>query len=211
MTPEGFVPAENLPRWDTPASQMTPEKAALLRVKFEPKEIGQLPRKNRDGSVVWLDYVGHAAVTDRLLKADPGWTWEPLSFTEDGRPLIVTRGNTVTMWIRLTVCGVTRLGVGTVKAEAFDVEKQLIGDAIRNAAMRFGVALDHWTKEELSGFDTGAGSDSTSEAKGPPAVQPSGQAAVNADDLNGDGSPAPVPTRRPQPSRPDPTVPERRR
>ena len=43
-----------------------------------------------------------------------------------------------------TVCGVTRIGVGDGKSM-----KELIGDAIRNAAMRFGVALDLWSKEEL--------------------------------------------------------------
>ena len=26
---------------------------------------------------VHLDYVGHAALTDRLLDVDPSWTWEP--------------------------------------------------------------------------------------------------------------------------------------
>ena len=31
----------------------------------------------------------------------------------------------------------------------FELEKQLISDAIRNAAMRFGVALDLWAKEDL--------------------------------------------------------------
>ncbi len=169
---------------------MTPESAALLRAPFPPGAIGKLPRKSQGGTV-WLEYVGHAAVTDRLLKADPGWTWEPLAFADDGRPLIITRGDTLSMWIRLTVCGVTRIGVGTVQASAFDAEKQLIGDAIRNAAMRFGVALDLWSKEELPGFDTGAISGS-SETKGPAVTQPSGDVAVNADDLvSGDG-PAPV-------------------
>ena len=90
-----------------------------------------------------LDYVGHAAVTDRLLTVDPDWTWEPMAVDEHGLPLPDAAGN---LWIRLTVCGVTRIGVGdgpTMKIR--------IGDAIRNAAMRFGVALDLWTKEELEG------------------------------------------------------------
>ena len=68
----------------------------------------------------------------------------------DGAPLVRIVGKDATLWIRLTVCGVTRLGVGSVSAQAFERDKQLIGDAIRNAAMRFGVALDLWSKEELS-------------------------------------------------------------
>ncbi len=170
---------------------MTPEQAALLRVKFEPSEIGQLPRAG-----VMLDYVGHAAVTNRLLKVDPEWTWEPFALDEHGKPLVTIRGNTASMWIRLTVAGVTRIGVGTCSTQAFDVEKQLIGDAIRNAAMRFGVALDHWGKEELSGFDTGAETSTVTDAAG------------GVEQARAAGAPAPV-SNKPQPRGPNPIVREK--
>lgn len=88
-----------------------------------------------------LDYIGHAATTDRLLQVDPEWTWEPMAVDATGAPVIVNGG----MWIKLTVCGVTRPGFGDGKNP-----KEMIGDAIRNAAMRFGVALDLWAKEDLS-------------------------------------------------------------
>lgn len=87
-----------------------------------------------------LDYVGHAATTDRLLKVDPAWSWEPFSVDANGLPAISNGG----LWIRLTVAGVTRPGYGDGKSV-----KEMIGDAIRNAAMRFGVALDLWAKEDL--------------------------------------------------------------
>lgn len=117
-----------------------------LRAPFAPEQIGKLPK----GGAL-LDFVGHAAVTDRLLKADPMWNWEPLAFDEHGLPAFTrdAQGKPIGLWIKLTVGGVTRLGVGSVAANAFDAEKQLIGDALRNAAMRFGVALDLWTKEDL--------------------------------------------------------------
>lgn len=51
------------------------------------------------------------------------------------------------MWIRLTVCGVTRLGYGDAQGKTGgDAMKERIGDALRNAAMRFGAALDLWHK-----------------------------------------------------------------
>ncbi len=154
---------------------MTPEILAILRAPFPPGCIGKLPKVSCKDcakrsctkpdhkpsrckvchawitpSHVDLDFVGHADTTDRLLTADPGWTWEPLGWTEDGMPLVKKGlGGEWTMWIRLTVAGVTRLGVGSVAAGAYDAEKQLIGDAIRNAAMRFGVALDLWAKGDL--------------------------------------------------------------
>lgn len=92
-----------------------------------------------------LDYVGHAATTDRLLQVDPQWTWEPVAFTAEGAPLVTKDG----LWIKLTICGVTRYGCGDGASV-----KECIGDAIRNAAMRFGVALDLWAKEDLHSQDS---------------------------------------------------------
>lgn len=120
-------------------TQMTAESATALRKPFPPESIGRLPKGG-----VQLDYVGHAAVTDRLLTVDPLWSWEPLAVGPDGLPAHDREGN---LWIRLTICGVTRLGVGDGKSA-----KERIGDAIRNAAMRFGVALDLWAKDDLVEF-----------------------------------------------------------
>jgi hypothetical protein len=144
--------------------------AAKLRAPFEPKQIGHLPkitcpncsskdrkcekhelRKCRTCNAyvstqhIHIDYVGHADTTDRLLAVDPGWNWEPLGFSGDGLPAMDGNGG---MWIKLTVAGVTRLGYGHAgQKRGGDAVKEIIGDAIRNAAMRFGVALDLWRKE----------------------------------------------------------------
>lgn len=119
------------------------EWLAELRVPFPPEVIGKIPKGRTE-----LDYVGHADITDRLLSVDPFWSWEPVAFNEDGSPLIRTREVMASMWIRLTVCGVTRLGVGTCLTSKDEVEKELIGDALRNAGMRFGLALDLWSKSD---------------------------------------------------------------
>jgi len=113
-----------------------------LRAPFPKSAVGKLPK----GGVL-LDYVGHAAVTDRLLSVDPEWTWEPLALDKDGLPALDAASN---LWIRLTILGVTRIGVGDGQTM-----KVKIGDAIRNAAMRFGVALDLWSKEELESESNG--------------------------------------------------------
>ncbi len=97
--------------------------------------------------VVHLDYVGHAALTDRLLDSDPNWTWEALALNANGLPAIDGDGG---LWIKLTVCGVTRLGYGDAQGKTGgDAMKERIGDALRNAAMRFGAALDLWHKGDL--------------------------------------------------------------
>lgn len=141
-----------------------------LREPFPPHQISKLPKPTKAqtdevkadfkkgircdicGSwhhpkVVHLDYVGHAALTDRLLDTDPGWTWEPLAMSPDGLPVMDNMGG---MWIKLTVCGVTRLGYGHAGDKTGgDAIKEVIGDALRNAAMRFGAALDLWHKGDL--------------------------------------------------------------
>jgi hypothetical protein len=152
----------------------TTEGLARLREPFPPEHVGLLPKitcrncsesrtrncdqhskKKCEACGNWiterhihLDYVGHGAVTHRLLEVDPLWSWEPLAMDNAGMPVFICdqKLQPIAFWIRLTVCGVTRLGVGTCLPGASDAEKQLIGDALRNAAMRFGVALDLWIK-----------------------------------------------------------------
>ncbi len=143
---------------------------AILRKPFEPHQISKLPKPTKAQTeevranfkagirceicgtwhhpkVVHLDYVGHAALTDRLLDADPEWNWEPVAVNPDGSPVLDKDGG---MWIRLTVCGVTRMGYGDAEGKTGPAAtKERIGDALRNAAMRFGAALDLWHKGEL--------------------------------------------------------------
>ncbi len=144
---------------------------AKLREDFPPNQISKLPKETRaqiDGrktdrnlmvwkcevcggahhkSAVHLDYVGHAAATDRLLDTDLEWTWEPMAVDQRGLPAFDENGG---LWIKLTVCGVTRLGYGSADGKSGgDAKKEIIGDAIRNAGMRFGMALDLWHKGDL--------------------------------------------------------------
>jgi hypothetical protein len=119
---------------------MKQEQQDALRAPFAKEQIQKLPTGG-----LQLDYVSHAWVTDRLLQVDPLWTWKPLAFTEAGLPAFDSNGG---LWIELTVCGVTRYGYGEPQGrDKFDQTKGAIGNAIRNAAMRFGVALDLWAKE----------------------------------------------------------------
>ena len=113
-----------------------------LREPFPEHQISYLPKGG-----VMLAYVGHAALTDRLLDTDPTWSWEPLALGANGLPALDDCGG---MWIKLTVCGITRLGYGDAgEKKGANAMKERIGDALRNAAMRFGAALDLWHKGEL--------------------------------------------------------------
>jgi hypothetical protein len=119
---------------------MKQEQQDALRAPFAKEKIQKLPTGG-----LQLDYVSHAWVTDRLLQVDPSWNWEPVAFDELGLPKFDDNGG---LWIKLTVCGVTRYGYGEpATKDKYDQKKSAIGNAIRNAAMRFGVALDLWAKE----------------------------------------------------------------
>lgn len=149
-------------------SAPTPAKLAQLREPFPDEAIGKLPRSTcracsksdrkkcdehgwisrcdvcggrHSTATMHIDYVGHADVTARLLAVDPLWTWRPFTGEEINGVHPSLRDG---LWIMLTVCGVTRPGFGDT--ENGKGAKEAIGDALRNAAMRFGVALDLWAK-----------------------------------------------------------------
>lgn len=138
-------PDHHISKLPKPTKQQTEAVKADFKIGIRCKLCGSWHHKD----VVHLDYVGHAALTDRLLDTDPAWSWEPVAF-RDGLPAFDGTGG---LWIKLTICGVTRLGYGHAAAKpGVDPgarEKEVIGDALRNAAMRFGAALDLWHKGDL--------------------------------------------------------------
>ena len=97
-----------------------------------------------------LSYLGHADTTRALIEADPCWTWIPMATDERGLPVLDCdeQGRPVGMWIWITVCGVERPAYGSCEPGKRDAVKELIGDALRNGAMRFGVAGGLWSKAD---------------------------------------------------------------
>jgi hypothetical protein len=174
---------------------------ALLREPFQSNLISKLPKPTKAQTqalsenfkngircaicggwhhkdVVHLDYVGHAALTDRLLDCDEHWNWEPVAVDANGAPALDGNGG---MWIRLTVCGQTRLGYGHADGKkGGDAIKEVIGDALRNAAMRFGAALDLWHKGDLHGTDA----DEVAEPKPDPKAEHEAAVAQAIRDIN---------------------------
>lgn len=151
------------------------QKAGLakLREPFLPEQINKLPKGTKAQNecdakekvncnicggwhhpkIIHLDYVGHAALTARLLEVDEAWNWEPLAVGQDGYPVVDKDGG---MWIKLSILGVTRLGYGDSQGKTgSNATKERIGDALRNAAMRFGAALDLWHKGDKPLFEDG--------------------------------------------------------
>lgn len=108
----------------------------------DPSTLATIPKGGAN-----LSYMGHAEVTLALIEADPAWTWEPVTIDPaTGGPRIDVQGNRLVMWGWLEVLGVRRMCVGTCEAKKSDPEKELIGDLLRNGAMRFGIGTKLWSK-----------------------------------------------------------------
>lgn len=182
------------------ARRPEPAGLALLRQPFPAHQVSKLPKGTKAQNdcpanekkncticggwhhpkIIHLDYVGHAAITDRLLDADPHWSWAPMALDDNGLPRFDTSGG---LWIKLTVCGVTRLGYGHAASKSHmdpgAREKEVIGDALRNACMRFGAALELWHKGDLhlEGVDDEPEPQRRSEP--PPTAEPAKQGAAD--------------------------------
>lgn len=173
----------------------------------EPDQLSKLPkptnRQNEKGRcdecggwhglpAVHLDYMGHADVTLALLDVDPLWTWEPVAFDPTtGGPIISDQNGRLVMWARLTVLGRTVLGVGTCESGKGDPEKELIGDFLRNAAMRFGIGTKLWSKADRAD-PAGSGVGGGYERQERPARQDAPRGRSNQwRPSGGQGAPAP--------------------
>ena len=135
-----------------PAKWAQPDRATLAQL---PKPYNKSSEKGKCDvcggfhglPAMHLDYMGHAEVTKALIDIDPLWTWEPLMMDPaTGGPMVGKQGDCLVMWARLTLLGKSMIGVGTCAGNKGEAEKELIGDFLRNAAMRFGVAVDLWSK-----------------------------------------------------------------
>lgn len=153
--------AERDPRWEQLTAPFPPDWIEKLpKVLSKQDQRKGRCRADADGQYVsadghycggWhsravhLDYVGHAGITMRLndVVGPEGWDWQPVAHDENGLPL-ASRGE---FWIWLTILGVTKLGVGD---DFNGSSKQAIGDALRNAAMRFGIGTYLWSKSDAA-------------------------------------------------------------
>lgn len=148
------------------------EAFKALREPFPKSQVGMLPRTSKRPE---LEYVGHGAITARLLDVDPHWTWEPMGYGPDGSPAVDrdAQGHPIGLWIKLTVLGVTRPGYGDCESGQFSAMKVLVGDALRNAAMRFGLALDLWVRGQAEDDEKFRGDTQGPQEQRRPAPAPS--------------------------------------
>jgi hypothetical protein len=102
-------------------------------------------RRDRNGQVHMVEYVEWHTVADILDETAPNWAHT----VKDIRPI----GEIVTVTVAITIDGVTREGIGTGKAMSETGIKKAEHDALKRAAVKFGIARELY-KKEFDSIDT---------------------------------------------------------
>lgn len=111
-----------------------------LRKTVDPNLIRQRAgRRDRNGNVHMIEYVEWHTVADVLDDTAPNWAHT----VKDIRSI----GDIVTVTVAITIDGVTREGIGTGKAISETGIKKAEHDALKRAAVKFGIARELYKKE----------------------------------------------------------------
>lgn len=111
-----------------------------LRKTVDPNLIRQRASgRDRNGVVHMVEYVEWHTVADILDEHAPNWGHT----VKDIRPI----GDIVTVTVAITIDGITREGVGTGKTASETGIKKAEHDALKRAAVKFGIARELYKKE----------------------------------------------------------------
>lgn len=95
--------------------------------------------KDRNGNIHKIDYVEWHTVADILDEKAPNWTHTVKDIKQFG--------NIITVTVAITIDGVTREGLGTGYADSEMGIKKAEHDALKRAAVKFGIARELYKKE----------------------------------------------------------------
>ena len=120
-----------------PVAETLKELSHALSPELIRQRIGWTDRAGREHEV---DYVEWHVVADLLDRICPNWSHEVISIKQIGDFVAVTAS--------ITIQGVTRQGVGTGSAYDEKGIKKAEHDALKRAAVKFGIARELYRKEE---------------------------------------------------------------
>ncbi len=111
-----------------------------LRKNVDPNLVKQREGwRDRNGNVQMVDYVEWHTVADILDETAPNWTHTIRAVQQIGDIFAVT--------VAITIDGITREGLGTGTAHSEMGIKKAEHDALKRAAVKFGIARDLYKKE----------------------------------------------------------------
>lgn len=111
-----------------------------LRKNVDPNLVRQREGwRDRNGNVQMVDYVEWHTVADILDETAPNWGHSIKEMRQIGDIMTVT--------VAITIDGITREGIGTGSALSDMGIKKAEHDALKRAAVKFGIARDLYKKE----------------------------------------------------------------
>ena len=111
-----------------------------LRQQVQPDLVKQREVwRDRTGNVQMIDYIEWHTVADILDETAPSWSHSVKDIRTIGEIAVVT--------VAITIDGVTREGIGTGIASSEIGIKKAEHDALKRAAVKFGIARDLYRKE----------------------------------------------------------------
>jgi hypothetical protein len=132
-----------------------------LKRQFDPNLVKQREGwRDGSGNVQMIDYVEWHTVADILDEAAPSWSHS----VKDIRPI----GDFVTVTVAITIDGVTREGIGTGAAHSENGIKKAEHDALKRAAVKFGIARELYRKDN-DGLDRDRSTDTSDQENAFPA------------------------------------------
>lgn len=115
-------------------------KLERLRETVDPHLVRQRTgRRDRNGNVHMVEYVEWHTVADILDEYASDWSHS----VKDIRAI----GDIITVTVAITIDGITREGVGTGKTASETGIKKAEHDALKRAAVKFGIARELYKKE----------------------------------------------------------------
>lgn len=117
--------------------------ANLLRTLRQPIDSRLIKTRegwtDRQGNTHWVEYIEWHTVADLLDRVAPDWSHAVRNITQIGDMVAVTAA--------IIIDGVTREGVGTGPADTETGIKKAEHDALKRAAVKFGIARDLYRRE----------------------------------------------------------------
>lgn len=111
-----------------------------LRKTVDPHLVRQRAgRRDQNGNIHMVEYVEWHTVADILDETAPNWTHS----VKDIRQI----GEIVTVTVAITIDGITREGIGTGKTANETGIKKAEHDALKRAAVKFGIARELYKRE----------------------------------------------------------------
>jgi len=138
---DGFVTAEEAAESNAPNNVLNfTSTLKELRKNVDPQLVKQREGwRDRNGNTHYVDYVEWHTVADILDENAPNWSHT----VKDIRQI----GDIFTVTVAITIDGVTREGIGTGTADSELGIKKAEHDALKRAAVKFGIARDLYKKE----------------------------------------------------------------